>query len=107
MTRRYARPRDDIDKLYKTSRWKKVRAVIISRDYGMCQECKRRGIIKRGNIIHHKVEARDDINQFYDEDNLECICPACHNKEHPERSGGQKQRKTTRSIVKFYANNEK
>lgn len=104
MARKYARPRDDIDKLYKTNRWKKVRQVIISRDYGLCQECKRRGIMNRGNIIHHKIEARDDISMFYDKDNLECICAACHNKEHPERSGGKKSRKTAQSVIKFYAN---
>ncbi|WP_255307276.1 HNH endonuclease, partial [Enterococcus faecium] len=49
----------------------------------MCQECKRRGRNTRGTIIHHIVEAREDLSLFWSVDNLECICVACHNREHP------------------------
>lgn len=101
-----ARQRDDIDKLYKTKRWRSLRLIIISRDYGLCQECKRRGIIHKGNIVHHIVEARENLTKFWDVDNLELSCEACHNKEHPERSGGEKKRKTKRETVKFYSTNE-
>lgn len=101
-----SRPRDDIDKLYKTNRWQRLRKVIISRDYGLCQECKRRGVITKGIVVHHVVEAREDITKFWNKDNLELICLACHNKEHPERSGGNKKPKTKTDVVKFYANNE-
>jgi len=102
-----SRERDEIDKLYKTSRWQKLRRYVISRDYGMCQECKRRGIMTRGNIVHHIIEAREDITKFWDSNNLETICVECHNREHPERSGGQKKVKTKRKVVKFYATNER
>ncbi|MCH4175899.1 MAG: HNH endonuclease [Streptococcaceae bacterium] len=104
---RYARERDEIDKLYKTTRWKKLRIVVIRRDFGLCQECKRRGIITKGRIIHHKIEARDDLSKFWDIDNLEVICDSCHNKEHPERSGGVKKKKNKVKVVKFYSNNER
>lgn len=103
---REARSRDDIDKLYKTKRWRSLRLIVISRDFGLCQECKRRGIIRKGNIVHHIVEAREDLTKFWDVDNLELSCEACHNKEHPERSGGEKKRKTKRETVKFYSTNE-
>lgn len=103
----YARPRDEIDKLYKTPRWRKLRPVIKARDFGLCQECKRRGIITKGSIVHHKVEARDDLSLFWDEENLELACASCHNKEHPERSGGHKKAKTKTSVVKFFATNER
>lgn len=102
-----ARPRDEIDKLYKTPRWLAVRKLIIARDYGMCQECKRRGLTTKGTIIHHKVEAREDLSLFWSADNLECICPACHNAEHPERSGGVKKAKPKSCVVKFYGNTER
>jgi 5-methylcytosine-specific restriction enzyme A len=26
-----------------------------------------------------------------DPENLETICPSCHNKEHPEKGGGKKK----------------
>lgn len=102
-----ARPRDEIDKLYKTSRWRKLRLVIIARDFGLCQECKRRGVITKGNIVHHKIEARDDLALFWNGENLELVCTACHNKEHPERSGGTKKAKQKVNVVKFYPTNER
>lgn len=104
----YSRPRDEIDRLYKTYRWrKKLRPIIFKRDYGLCQECKRRGTITKGTVVHHRVEARDDLSLFWDEDNLELSCNACHNKEHPERSGGKKKEKPKKGVVKFYATNER
>lgn len=101
-----ARPRDEIDKLYKTNKWRKLRKLVIARDFGVCQECQRRGIITRGVVVHHIIEAREDITKFWDIDNLELVCLACHNKEHPEKSGGKKKVKTRRKVVKFYATRE-
>ena len=101
-----ARPRDEIDKLYKTNKWRKLRELVIARDFGVCQECQRRGIIARGTVVHHIIEAREDITKFWDIDNLELVCLACHNKEHPEKSGGEKKVKTKRKVVKFYATRE-
>ncbi|HFD1661192.1 HNH endonuclease signature motif containing protein [Enterococcus faecium] len=101
-----ARPRDEIDKLYKTNKWRKLRELVIARDFGVCQECQRRGIVTRGIVVHHVIEAREDITKFWDINNLELVCLACHNKEHPEKSGGEKKVKTKRKVVKFYATRE-
>lgn len=102
--------RDEIDKLYNTGRWRKLRLVILKRDYELCQECMRRGTVNKGNTVHHKVEARDDLDLFWDESNLETICPSCHNREHPERYLGKardsKKSRNALSVVKFYENNE-
>ncbi|WP_438720421.1 HNH endonuclease [Enterococcus sp. AZ103] len=106
MTKINQRVMDDVAKLYKTHRWQRLREVIISRDYGLCQECKRRGIITRGVVVHHLIEAREDITKFWNKDNLQLVCLACHNKEHPEKSGGEKKIKTKRKVVKFYATKE-
>lgn len=67
---REVRPRDEIDKLYKTNKWRKLRKLVIARDFGVCQECQRRGIITRGVVVHHIIEAREDITKFWDIDNL-------------------------------------
>lgn len=98
--------RDNIDKLYKTKRWKALRLHILNRDFGLCQECKRRKLIRKGNTVHHIVEAREDPKLFWDEDNLETICPSCHNKEHPDRFGKGKKKKRINHVVKFYENAE-
>lgn len=104
---REARPRDDIDALYQTPRWRKVRKQVLIRDHELCQECKRRGDFTRGNTVHHLIHARDDISKFFDLDNLETICLACHNKEHTERTGGKKRVHTKHSVVKFYPTKER
>lgn len=101
-----ARERDELDKIYHTARWKKARKTVLIRDSYLCQECLRRGLIIQANIVHHIIPLRDDINKAFDLDNLESICPACHNKEHPERSGGKKKNNNKTNIYKFYSNNE-
>ncbi|AAK79860.1 5-methylcytosine-specific restriction endonuclease McrA [Clostridium acetobutylicum] len=98
-----ARARDDIDKIYKSKRWQKVRKIVLIRDNYLCQECLRHGAITQANTVHHKVELREDLSKAYDIDNLESICPACHNKEHPERNSYRKKMvKRRKDIYKFY-----
>lgn len=102
-----ARARDDIDKLYKTKRWQKIRKMVIVRDLGICQECKKCGRYSRGNTVHHIIEAREDIEMFWDIDNLELICPSCHNKEHPDKAWGWRtKKKKKKGVVKFYSTRE-
>lgn len=101
------RTRDEIDRLYKTQGWKRLRKVILARDFGLCQECRRRGAITKGNIVHHKVEAREDLSLFWSESNLETVCVACHNRDHPERSGGKKKPRQKGHVVKFYSTSER
>jgi 5-methylcytosine-specific restriction protein A len=100
------RQRDELDKIYNTARWKKARKTVLIRDYYLCQECKRRGLIVQGNTVHHIVALRDDISKAFELANLETICIACHNKEHPERGGGQQKKKRSTKVYKFYGNND-
>ncbi|ABQ23670.1 HNH endonuclease [Clostridium kluyveri] len=98
-----ARPRDEYDNIYKSRRWQRVRKIVLIRDNYLCQPCLRRGLIKEANTVHHIVELRKDLSKAFELDNLESICPACHNKEHPERNGSKKKKKR-RDIYKFYNN---
>lgn len=100
------RQRDAIDALYHTARWQKCRRVVLIRDDYLCQECKRRGLITPATLVHHKEEARINLARFFDLDNLESSCEACHNRDHPERSGGKPIVKPKKDVYKFYSNNE-
>ncbi|TGA95623.1 HNH endonuclease [Sporolactobacillus shoreae] len=100
------RQRDEIDALYHTTRWTKCRHVVLIRDAYLCQECLRRGLVTPANTVHHRVPARDNLALFFDQDNLEATCEACHNRDHPERSGGKPKQKQHRDVMKFYSNNE-
>ncbi len=96
-----ARQRDEYDKIYKSRRWDKVRRIVLIRDNYLCQVCLRRGLVTPANTVHHKVELRKDISKAFDLDNLESICPSCHNKEHPERNSKDKSKVKCIDVYKF------
>lgn len=67
---------DDIKQWYRRKKWNDVKKVVIERDGGRCQECKK--MITGRFIIHHKIPANKE--NFYDLDNLELVCQDCHNR---------------------------
>jgi len=61
------------------SKWVKTRTIIIARDMGLCQSCKRNGRPTPFAAVDHikpKAEGGTD-----DHDNLECVCSACHSEK--------------------------
>jgi 5-methylcytosine-specific restriction enzyme A len=58
------------------AKWQKLRKRILSRDNGLCQQCRRRGRITAATHVDHIVnKARGGTD---DESNLESICRTCH-----------------------------
>ncbi|URN94569.1 MAG: HNH endonuclease [Candidatus Pristimantibacillus lignocellulolyticus] len=98
-----------VDPFYKSTAWLKCRAYVLLRDNYLCQTCLRDQALTPANTVHH-IKARLDYPDLaLDTDNLESICPSCHNKEHPEKGGGQKKdaRKKRRvNVVVSKANEE-
>jgi 5-methylcytosine-specific restriction endonuclease McrA len=76
---------------YHTAAWKKVRAVALMRDAGMCQDCMDRmragyGIKpRRATMVHHIVPIDERPDLALDLSNLRALCDECHNREHPEK----------------------
>lgn len=70
---------------YHTSRWTRL-----SRAWRMmhplCEECKRRGIIKAGEVTDHIIPW-PVCQDFYDENNLQTLCKDCNHAK------GQKDKK--------------
>ena len=79
--RPYTRQQGQRDSLYRSARWKKVRAMVLDRDGYQCVKCHR----QRDLIVHHKIEvtARPDLALTLD--NLVCLCRACHGRVHSNR----------------------
>lgn len=77
---------------YHTAAWKTARQMALRRDHYLCQRCKRQGIIKQGNIVHHIVALKDNWNKRLTLSNLETICAECHNEEHPEKAANYKNK---------------
>lgn len=84
---------------YKSAAWEKCRAVVLIRDNYLCQECLRNGKITAANTVHHIKHLEEFPELALDVDNLETICPRCHNKEHPEK--GKKEEKAVSKKINF------
>lgn len=77
--------------------WKRVRALALQRDNGMCQECMERfnagyGIRpRRAQMVHHIIPLEERPDLGLDLNNLRSLCYECHNKEHPEKGRQARQ----------------
>ena len=76
---------------YHSAAWKRVRAVALQRDGGMCQDCMDRlragyGIKpNRAQMVHHIIPLSERPDLALNLSNLRSLCSECHNKVHPER----------------------
>ncbi|MFU1798198.1 HNH endonuclease [Paenibacillus azoreducens] len=99
-----------VNPFYKSKEWRKCREKVLIRDHYLCQQCLRKGILTTANTVHHIKPLEDYPELALDENNLESICPTCHNKEHPEKGRGKKvepQRKRRATILKAEPNPER
>ncbi|MDY4128685.1 HNH endonuclease [Peptostreptococcus porci] len=67
---------------YITSKWEKKRKNILKRDDYLCVECKRKGIRRDAEMVHHINPADKYPELFLENDNLISLCNVCHNKMH-------------------------
>ena len=58
------------------SRWDRLRLRILRRDCGLCQPCRRRGLVTAGGEVDHIVPKAEGGSD--DDGNLQCICRDCH-----------------------------
>ncbi|HEV2612526.1 MAG TPA: HNH endonuclease signature motif containing protein [Noviherbaspirillum sp.] len=68
----------------------KDRNNIRKRDCGLCQECKRKGIVSLGQVVDHIHPLWDGGSD--EDDNKELLCVPCHDvktaREAKQRAGG-------------------
>lgn len=60
--------------------WERLRRMFLRRN-PMCAECKRQGIVRPAEEVHHKqsIEDRPDLRLNWE--NLEALCKPCHSRE--------------------------
>jgi 5-methylcytosine-specific restriction protein A len=78
------------DRGYASATWRALRKTIIHRDGGLCQECKRNGLYRRGAIVDHiqpKAWGGTD-----DPSNLQLLCPECDRIKTASEGGGARVR---------------
>jgi 5-methylcytosine-specific restriction protein A len=67
---------------YKSSKWKRKRAVILRRDEYMCRECKRYGRTTPATTVHHVYPLEQYPELALVSANLVGMCAACHDAMH-------------------------
>ena len=73
--------------------WDKIRLVVIERDCGLCQACKREGRVAVGKSVDHIVSKAKATKLGWTQaqtdalENLQTICDPCHNKKSAEEEG--------------------
>ena len=72
---------------YQSADWIKLRDISMSKASYMCQECKRKGIVRPAEEVHHIVPIQTDWSRRLDPTNLICLCHKCHMQAH----GGSKK----------------
>jgi len=75
---------------YKSKAWKHCRAEYAKTANHLCERCLSKGIIKPGEIVHHKIHLTPDNIQdesiSLNPENLELLCRDCHALAHkPEK----------------------
>lgn len=71
---------------YSSKRWQQCRNEYAKQARYLCERCMLRGVIKPGEIVHHKIELtpaniiNPDIALAFD--NLELVCRECHAELH-------------------------
>ncbi|MCW8090151.1 HNH endonuclease [Lactobacillus jensenii] len=106
--RRYNNYNNDF---YHSKEWKQLRLQALERDLYQCQECLKHGKHTFATTVHHVVPIRADRSEALRVDNLETVCPSCHNLLHPEKLKGLKAKQRINKAHKlrgviFHANPE-
>lgn len=77
---------EDWKKFYSSAAWKQARESYTSYRRGLCEICLSKGIIKAGEIVHHKkhltAETVNDPAIALSFDNLQLLCRDCHGEQH-------------------------
>lgn len=73
--------------------WDRICKVVLKRDFGLCQPCRRRGLVTIAKEVDHIVsKARAAVLRWSQvhidaESNLQAICKRCHEAKTAEEQG--------------------
>ena len=75
---------------YNSSEWKNLRNQKFYDADGLCELCKKNGVVTQGEEVHHIIPIEKDWNKRFDYKNLILLCSDCHNAQHERISSLQK-----------------
>ena len=65
---------------YRSTQWRKLSHRWLMM-HPLCVNCEAHGIYRKGDLVDHIIELRDDWSKRLDTDNLQTLCYACHNRK--------------------------
>jgi len=78
--------RDFAVAFYHSQEWKRCQGGYVKKAGGLCERCREKGIIRAGEIVHHKIrltpENIRDPGVTLSENNLQLLCRNCHAEVH-------------------------
>ena len=82
--------KDFAETFYKSGAWVSCRNNYFRKAKGLCERCAAKGIIRTGEIVHHKIiltpENIKNPDVTLNQDNLMLVCRDCHAALHkPEK----------------------
>lgn len=81
--------KDFAKEFYNSPAWKRTRESYRQYRGGLCEVCYADGIVKAGEIVHHKIELTPEnitnVDIALGFDNLQLVCRECHAKAHDRR----------------------
>lgn len=108
----YSENRPEQIAFYKSWKWRKCREEYFKKARGLCERCLAKGLIKQGEIVHHKIEMDSEtINNpklALGFDNLELLCRECHAEVHDihRHYSGRSKRYKVDELGKVVTNEE-
>lgn len=80
-------------RFYKSKEWRKLSHHWLMM-HPLCESCKRRGIMRKGDVVDHIIELRDDFSKRLNKNNLQTLCYSCHNKKTKIEKAKREKRKS-------------
>jgi 5-methylcytosine-specific restriction endonuclease McrA len=84
-------------RLLNSKRWQEVKRIVWQRTNGLCEECKRQGIVRAGVDCHHVVPVEtattpQEMERLcFDVNNVRLLCIACHSAIHKGMGKGTRK----------------
>lgn len=75
-------------KLYNSARWKRLRQAHLDID-PLCVFCRRQEIVEIADVLDHITPHKGDVDLFFDPNNLQGLCFACHDSTKQRIELGQ------------------
>lgn len=92
MHQAYNKKRDDVDRFYGSTEWRKLRDLFIAQN-PLCVQCEAEGITKPAKVVDHIKPMREHPDLALDINNLRALCHECHNAigARPGKRGRKKR----------------